>query len=198
MSSGPSWKTSKTRYQSHSLTDRYTSNQSYVAFRRVVHDARHPEGDVQLAHQSEWFNEGQAPAPGVTTRARNEDEDSDDDIAVSKATISTRCPLTLAEFVKPLTSKKCPHSFEGEAIMSLLNGSRLREHGGVGEKTVQCPVTGCSQILKKTDLHTDAVLIRQIKRIQRSKELENEAGSGDDEEMGETTLIDDDGRCCGR
>ena len=185
---------SKTRYQSHSYADRYVSNPSYVSFRRVVHDARHPDGDVQLPHQSEWFNEGQAPAPGVTTRGRrdeNANDDSDDDLAVSKTTISTKCPLTLTEFQKPLTSRNCPHSFEGEAILSLINQSHQRENGRQGEKVVQCPVGGCSQILKRGDLHTDAVLIRQIKRIQRSRELENEGGDDGDGAIDGTTVIDD-------
>ena len=44
----------KTRYQSHSLTARYADNNDYRDFRRVVHDAKHPEGDVQLPHHGEW------------------------------------------------------------------------------------------------------------------------------------------------
>ena len=130
------------------------------------------------------FNEGQAPAPGVTTRARpNEDdeEDEDDDIAVSRATISTKCPLTLQEFKQPLSSKKCPHSFESEAILSMLSTSNAREGGRPnGKRVVQCPVTGCAQELSREDLHKDAVLIRQIKRIQRAKQLEQEEQDDDD------------------
>ncbi|KAK3691773.1 hypothetical protein LTR37_018431 [Vermiconidia calcicola] len=175
----------KTRYQSHSLTARYADNNHYRDFRRVVHDAKHPDGDVPLAHHTEWFEEAQAPANGVTTRANanGEDEDSDDDLEVSKAKISTKCPLTLTEFKEPLTSKKCPHSFEAEAIMSMIRGSAHREGGGGrhGEQVVQCPVSGCSQMLRKNDLQSDAVLIRQIKRLQRSKQLDAEDADEDEE-----------------
>ena len=191
----------KTRYQSHSLTARYAENNDYRDFRRLVHDAKHGEDEVPLAHHSEWFDEGEAPAPGVTTRARaNEDEDEDDDIAVARTTISTKCPLTLQEFKKPVCSRKCPHSFESEAILSMISTSTGREGR---EPAVQCPVSGCSQRLTSNDLHADAVLIRKIKRIQRAKELEEEEAEdgernrstqhnatfiGDDEDG---TLVDD-------
>jgi len=111
----------------------------------------------------------------VTTRARNTDGEDDDDIAVSKATVSTKCPLTMAEFKKPLTSKKCPHSFEAEAIQSMISMSTNRiDNRPNGARYVQCPVTGCSQILTKDDLHVDDVLVRKIQRLQRSRELEDE------------------------
>ena len=192
--------TEKTRYQNFSLTARYADNNDYRDFRRVVHDAKHPDNTVPLPHHSEWFDEGEAPAPGMTTRGRqNADEEDDDDIAVSRASISTKCPLTLQEFKTPLTSNKCPHSFESEAILSMINGSMNRENNRPnGERVVQCPVSGCSQALTRNDLHTDAVLIRQIQRIQRARELEAE---DEEEEDGNarngstqrrSTIIDDD------
>lgn len=180
----------KTRYQSHSLTDRYADNNSFRDFRRLVHDARYGEEGPPLPHHSEWFNEGAAPAPGVTTRARtNADDDDDDDIAVERATISTKCPLTLQEFVNPVASKKCPHSFEREAIMSMISNSTTHEGR---EEVVQCPVSGCAQKLTRNDLHVDAVLIRKIKRIQRAKQLEGEeAEDAEEDGQGNATLIDD-------
>ncbi|KAF2485393.1 zinc-finger of the MIZ type in Nse subunit-domain-containing protein [Neohortaea acidophila] len=184
----------KTRYQSHSLTARYADNNEYRDFRRVVHDAKHPDGDVQLAHHTEWFHEGDAPAPGVTTRGRaNAEDDDDDDIAVARATISTKCPLTLQELKSPLTSRKCPHSFEAEAILSMITGSSNREQGRPnGERYVQCPVTGCSQTLTRGDLHTDSVLVRRIKRLQRARELQDD--DAEDEHNGggpRSTVIED-------
>lgn len=191
----------KTRYQSHSLTARYAENNDYRDFRRVVHDAQHPQQDVALPHHSEWFREGQAPAPGVTTRSRtnaDDEDDNDDDIAISRATISTKCPLTLQEFKDPLSSKKCPHSFENEAIVSMINSSASREPGRPnGQRMVQCPVTGCSQNLSRDDLYTDAVLIRQIKRIQRAKQIEEEEAEENDApgngrlSLNGATVIDD-------
>ena len=191
----------RTRYQSHSLTARYANNNDYRDFRRVIHDAKHPDGDVRLAHHAEWFNEGDAPAPGVTTRGRaNAEEMDDDDIAISRTNVSTKCPLTLQEFKSPLTSNKCPHSFESDAILSMLSTSTARENNKPGgERQVQCPVSGCSQRLTRNDLHTDAVLIRQIQRIQRARELEAE--DAEDEEPDENgisiqrrpTVIDEDG-----
>ena len=182
--------TAKTRYQSHSMAARYTENNDYVEFRRVVHDARNQDSDVPLPHASEWFPEGDVPAPGITARPRANanEEDDDDDIAIERTTISTKCPLTLQEFKNPLSSKKCTHSFERDAIMELITASR---------GPVQCPVPGCQQVLAKTDLHLDQVLLRKIKRIQRAKELEEEeadsdSGAGNSGTQRNATLIEDD------
>lgn len=196
--------TAKTRYQSHSLAARYAADNSYKDFKKVVHDAQHPDGDVMMAHERNWFpEEDERPAPGVTTRrarADAEDADSDDDIAVSKARISTKCPLTLQEFRNPLTSTKCPHSFESEAILQMIAQSRPQPvDGSRVEKAVQCPVSGCSKILTNGDLQTDAVLIRKIKRIQEAARMEEDEDSDDDEggngatQRGATFIDDDDG-----
>ena len=181
----------KTRYQSFSLNARYADDNDYRGFRRVVHDAKHPDGDVDLAHHSEWFEEGGTAAPGMTGRMRTNDEDEDDDIAISRATISTKCPLTLQEYSSPLSSTKCPHSFEAEAILAMIRRSAIREGGNL---VVQCPVSGCSHMIGEADLHTDAVLIQKIKRLRRARELEQEeADEDDDGEGGERpTVIDDD------
>ena len=189
----------KTRYQSHSLTARYAENNSYRDFRRLVHDAQHPDGETPLSHHSEWFPEGEVPAPGVTTRGgarAADDDDSDDDIAVSKATVSTKCPLTLQEFTNPLTSTLCPHSFESDAILQMINQSAARStQGPRAERAVQCPVSGCSKMLTKGDLQKDNVLIRKIKRIQEAKRLEAEDEDDEDAPEGTArgaTFIDDD------
>ncbi|KAK4549365.1 hypothetical protein LTR36_006362 [Oleoguttula mirabilis] len=179
----------KTRYQSHSLAARYTENNDYVQFRRVVHHARNPDDDVPMPHASSWFPEGDVPAPGITARPRaNAEEDDDDDIAIERATISTKCPLTLQEFRNPLSSTKCNHSFEADAIMEMMRNSPQRN-------AVQCPVPGCKEMLAKSDLHSDAVLLRKIKRLQRAKEMEEEEADYEDGSDGRTqrnaTFIDD-------
>lgn len=170
----------KTRYQSHSLAARYSENNDYVSFKRVVHDAQHRDDGVELPHKSEWFPEGERPAPGVTTRrarADADDAESDDDIAVSKASVSTKCPLTLQEFKEPLTSTKCPHSFEKDAILGMIQQARPVQGQA---KAVQCPVSGCSKMLTKADLQMDKVLVRKIRRLQEAARLEEEEESEDE------------------
>lgn len=193
--------TAKTRYQSYSMAARYAQNNDYINFKRVVHDAEHHDDGVPLANPSEWFpEEGERPAPGVTTRrarAEEGDADSDDDIAVSKATISTKCPLTLQEFKNPLTSTKCPHSFEKEAILQMISQAQARPvNGGRPEEAVQCPVSGCSKLLTKGDLQVDNVLVRKIKRIQEAARLEEEDDEEDEggvpgTQRGATFIVDD-------
>ncbi|KAK3075443.1 hypothetical protein LTR53_001228 [Teratosphaeriaceae sp. CCFEE 6253] len=176
---------SKTRYQSLSLSARYAEDHDYSNFKRAVHDAQHPDGDIDVPHPRTWFKDSEPPAPGVTRgAAAGRDEDSDDDIAISRATISIKCPLTLQEFRDPLSSKKCSHSFEASAILEMLRS---------GKGSVQCPCGGCVETLTKQDLHRDPVLIRKIKRMQRARELEEEdAEVGAEGTQRNATMIEDD------
>jgi len=184
---------SRDRYQSRPLRDRYAKDNDYRSFKRLVHDAQYPDGDAPpLPHEDAWFPASGAPAPGVTTSnaaaAEDGGEDSDDDLAIARETVSTKCPLTLREFATPLTSRKCPHSFEAEAILGMIEdpGNMMRVGGdgrrGNGEKAVQCPVPGCQSILTRRELWSDPVLKRRIARVQRANALAEEE---DEEEVGE-------------
>ncbi|RMY92530.1 hypothetical protein D0862_09464 [Hortaea werneckii] len=183
----------KTRYQSHTRAERYAENNDYISFRKLVHDARYPSGEVQLPHARTWFPAGDVPAPGITARptsarrngAANDDEDGDeeeddddDDLAIAREQISTKCPLTLREFEDPITSKKCNHSFERTGTLEFIGGNRNGQ--------AQCPVSGCRETLRKSDLEVDRVIVRQIKRIQRARMLQDNGDGGfEDDEDGE-------------
>lgn len=116
---------------------RYSENNDYIGFKKIIHDARHPEEDAKpLPHPSTWFldpTSASDPSP-----AGNED----DDLEVASERISTKCPITLLPMQDPVSSKKCPHSFEKQAIMGMINASRIRHPGpnGTNEKAVRCPV----------------------------------------------------------
>ena len=133
-------------YTSISHETRYAKNNSYIGFKQIVHDARYGDSGPQLPRPETWFTEHGSPAPGITA-TQNED---DDDIVVDKATISTKCPLTLQKFKDPVTSRKCPHTFEKTAIYEMIrhSASRLGSGGirGQGVKCVDCPVAGCEQV----------------------------------------------------
>lgn len=190
---------SKTKYQALPHSTRYAQNNTYIGFRRMVHDAQHPGDDAPpLPNATSWFTSSGSPAPGITSReqltgpaggrkgeggAGGGEEDSDDDIAIAREKLSTKCPLTLQEFRDPVTSAKCPHSFEREAILEMVRASvvRVGQQGGrAGERGVQCPVTGCDEMLTASDLRPDALLIRRIRRIQQSR---NQASSDEDDEQ---------------
>lgn len=164
----------KARYTDQSLTDRYSRNNHYVGFKQITHEARNNEDPLPPAHL--WFKEDR-PNAGQTALGA---EDSDDDLQIAKETISTRCPLTLREFVDPVTSRKCPHSFEREAITSMIQmpNNHVRSEGAAA---VQCPVGGCQKLLTLADIYSDAVLKRKIARLQKAmRDAEEES----DEEGG--------------
>ncbi|KAK4506431.1 hypothetical protein PRZ48_000163 [Zasmidium cellare] len=173
----------KTQYQSFNHTERYAEDNDYRTFKRAVHDAQYRDDEVPLPHYTEWFNEDGTVAELGVTNAQGDEDDSDDDIAVSRATISTKCSLSLKEFEHPITSTKCPHSFEKVHIFDFINQSNQRMppvNGRPGEKAAQCPIGGCQQLLSKSDLRVDPVLVRKIKRLQKAKEMEMEEDEEDD------------------
>lgn len=138
-------------YTSISFSGRYSRNEAYTNFKKMVHDAKYGD-DRPLPHPDTWFTETGSPAPGVTGHGTNDDDDDDDDddIVVERATTSIRCPLTFQSFKEPFTSSKCPHTFEQHAIFELIRKSSVRLRGG--EKAVTCPVTGCDQVSIKCAL----------------------------------------------
>lgn len=193
----------KTKYQNFTMQQRYAQNNNYRNFKGIVHGARYPDGEVELPHESAWFDEARAvPEPGVTGAGADDDEE-DDDIQIQRAKTSTKCPLTLQEFKQPLTSTKCKHSFEASAILEMIKNSHetVGGHPGPrgrmtgGEKAVRCPVGSCDNMLTKNDLHKDKVIIHHIMRLQRAKRLEEEEAEDDvegEENNGRPQLIDSD------
>lgn len=175
----------KDDWQSLTLTTRYTRNNDYIGFKRLVHDAIHGDDGTPLPPPNKWFAklEGRgSPAPGTQgAGAGSGDEESDDDIAIAREVLSTKCPLTLKEFNDPVTSTKCPHTFERDAIKQLIqesttdvDGNPLRGRNRTNQ-AVNCPVGGCSAMLTVADLRTDPVLVRKIRRLQAAKKrAENE------------------------
>ena len=182
----------KERWQTYSLSTRYTKHKDYVQFREIVHDAQNPDGATERSNPATWFSDRPgSPAPGITRRNRKsghggEGSDSDtSDIAFTREHISTKCPLTLREFEDPVTSIHCPHSFEKTAILSLVRSSR----GPRGERVVQCPVGGCSQQLTEKDLRRDPTMVRRIQRLQAAKARAAEEDSDDGENAGNDTNV---------
>ncbi|KAL8815079.1 MAG: hypothetical protein Q9223_005755 [Gallowayella weberi] len=195
-------------YNSLPPRDRYASHNAYIGFRKIVHDARHPDDDTPMPHASTWFSSSSGPPttqrhkdaksskPGSRS-APNDPNDSasnDEDLQIAQEKRSIRCPLTLLPLVSPLTSTLCPHSFESEAILGMLSASPLRADGSTGyvnrpgERAMKCPV--CEKLLTKECLTVDPILVRKIKRIE---ERERRAREGVEDEDDEEVVVDREG-----
>ncbi|KAL8778607.1 MAG: hypothetical protein Q9194_001896 [Teloschistes cf. exilis] len=189
----------ETTYTSLSLQDRYASHNDYIGFRKIVHDALHPDDDTPLPHPSTWFPSSSNPASNpnnnnnlsrIASANSNgaPDSDSDPEIQIAREKRSIRCPLTLLPMHEPLTSTLCPHSFEKSAILGMLEASTLRHNPtqsarGGGEKALKCPE--CEVLLTASTLKKDAVLIRKIRRIEEQERREREESSDDDDDEGD-------------
>lgn len=197
-----------------SLTQRYSTNNTYIGFYRMVHDAKHPGDDIPpLPHASTWFRHLEDPstvnttAPTTSTAettgaarqrtrrrksspAKNTAEEEEDDIAIERERISLKCPLTLLTFQEPLTSTKCPHSFEAQAILDMISTSPTTVPVPGGDRrnrvrAVKCPV--CSVELTEQDLKRDPVLVRRVKRMEAMQRQDEDDEDDEDDEGGDDT-----------
>lgn len=102
--------------------------------------------------------------------ANDEDED---DFEIAQESGIVKCPLTMRYFEEPVTSQKCPHSFEKTAILEMISKAG-REHGrpisGAKQNEVACPNAGCSKVLRKEDLLDDPALLRRVQRHREEEE----------------------------
>ncbi|KAI9844626.1 MAG: hypothetical protein M1837_005478 [Sclerophora amabilis] len=206
------------KYDRQSMRNKYSTHNSYVGFKRIVHDAQNPGDDgPPVPHADTWFpstntssqhrnpsstdpasthrsqphrgGAGSQTIPDPSARSPSADS-SDDDIAIAREKTSLRCPLTFLPFKDPVTSTKCPHSFERAAILDMIANSPIRDRGraggrgagaGIGEKAVNCPVCA-EKILTVADLVPDPLLMRKVRRLQR---LEEEGAEEEEEDGGE-------------
>ena len=190
--------TSATAYESLSLGDKYASNNDYIGFRKVLHDAQHAgeeDNAPPMPHASTWFpsspNTTNDPHNAATTAA----DASDEDIQVASEKRSLRCPITLRPMREPVSSTKCPHSFEKAAIHDMLSASSLTvtaplnvdngtqlSMGPKRQKAIKCP--DCAIVLTAANLKVDAALVRKIRRMQAK-----EAAGRDEDSDGETGYV---------
>ncbi|GIJ89726.1 hypothetical protein Asppvi_008671 [Aspergillus pseudoviridinutans] len=178
------------RWTGQSLTQRYSTNNAYIGFYRIIHEAKHPGDDIPpLPHASTWFAHMEDPHATTTsttdqpaarrTRQRRSPSSADsDEIAIERERISLKCPLTLLPFRDPVTSTKCPHSFEREAITDMIAHSSTTVPGPPSRgrrnriRSVKCPV--CSVVLTAEDLRSDPVLLRRVRRAEAASQREAE------------------------
>ena len=117
-----------------------------MGFKKIVHDAHYPEDSAPpMPHASTWFANEPDDTSGPMTRgaaAGAADSIEDDDLTVASERISIKCPITLLTMIDPVTSQKCPHSFEKTAILDMirLSDEPVPGTGRHGPKAIKCPV----------------------------------------------------------
>lgn len=176
---------------------RYTTNNTYVGFYRIVHEAKYPTGEVPpVPPASAWFNHlepnrraaANSRQQSAAAASNNDEatEDDDADIEIERERISLKCPLTLVVFEDPVKSTKCIHSFERKAIEDMIRGSSMTIpasendfQGGGGRnararrvRALPCPI--CSVPMSLNDLEPDLVLVRRVRRMRAAELREQE------------------------
>lgn len=80
----------------------------------------------------------------------------DSDIEIEAENINIKCPITLLVMKEPVTSRKCPHSFEKDAIEDMIRHCSLQIGGsGSGRRNdgtpaLKCPV--CSLVRSRATI----------------------------------------------
>ncbi|CAM9295368.1 unnamed protein product, partial [Sphacelaria rigidula] len=77
----------------------------------------------------------------------------DEDLFVVNNETNLICPLTNAQFKKPVKSTKCNHTFEESAI---------HQHLKIEKGNAKCPVAGCAHKVTRQDLKVDKDMERKV------------------------------------
>ena len=136
-------------YSELTMTERYASHNDYIGFKKIVHDAHFPgEEAPPMPHASTWFADGSGTQMssnnGLKGTQLDEEEDDDDDLVMASERISVKCPITLTEMKDPVSSTKCPHTFERQAFLEMIGIND--GHGRIGNRAMRCPVAGCEEV----------------------------------------------------
>ncbi|KAI4270105.1 MAG: hypothetical protein L6R38_007236 [Xanthoria sp. 2 TBL-2021] len=161
--------------------------------------SRNSTGTSHQSSNDRTHSKPNNPKPGQ----RSDSSSDDDEIQIAREKRSIRCPITLLPLTNPLTSTRCPHSFESDAILNMLAASGLRAHATAtnnknnnnpvlitntrdrsGINAIKCPE--CSVLLTRDTLRVDPALVRKIRKI---AELEKRQRDGEDDDDDD----DDDG-----
>ncbi|EEP76355.1 predicted protein [Uncinocarpus reesii 1704] len=204
---GNQLKERQAQWENLSLTQRYTTNNAYIGFYRIVHDSKHLGDDITpLPHPSTWLSHIETPeTAGSSSRPARQERGSaagnpDDDVAIERERLSIRCPITLLPFKDPVTSTKCPHSFERTAIEDMISRSTETmlvplpntNNGRRRVRCIKCPV--CSAQLALQYLRHDPVLLRRVRRALETAAMDeeeaNNAEAVDEEEDDQDMAID--------
>ncbi|KAK6956538.1 hypothetical protein Daesc_001816 [Daldinia eschscholtzii] len=154
-------------YASKTPYEKYGTNNDYIGFKRMWHDAVYGRGNKPLPDATKWFSQN---------GGEDEGDDDDDDLIVAEEHLDIHCPLSMAVMKDPYTSTKCKHTFEKDSIVQFLRA----QHG-----RARCPQTGCNKDVTISDFHPDPVMLRKIKRqlaSQRANMAEDDEDEDEDED----------------
>ena len=89
--------------------------------------------------------------------AADGDDLDDGEVQMAYERESFICPLAQSEFIQPVTSSSCRHTFSRQAITQYLRQNR---------NDAVCPVPGCNQRLRNDNLKPDKAMERRMARLQ--------------------------------
>lgn len=192
--------TAEDEWNAKSLTEKYSKDKIYEDFYGLRWAAQHPEEHPPpRPAPSMWFASeegrgGKTQATQIDDQIIMEDAEDDTELQIASERMSYKCPLSIQWFTDPVTSTKCPHSFEKNAIREFISqssthaplsaeqieelnerhppGSRGRPAAEASalrqnKKCAKCPE--CSVELTLDDLKDNPVLLRMSRKAQEAE-----------------------------
>lgn len=104
------------------------------------------------------WNQHHGAATVESSQRDGEDEDEDVVMTETESQVNFTCPITKLEFVDPVSSRVCGHTFSRGAIEAHMK--RMKEKA-------RCPMLGCKNILTLEQMEENTVLAYQIKQAKR-------------------------------
>ena len=178
-------------------TEKYAHHNFYTGFKRLLYDALHPgEEQPPMPDPGLWFAAEEGREVISSQRHRSGGSDSEgSDFEIASETTRIKCPITLLPFQDPVTSRKCKHSYEKEAILNMLRaskdhvpldqeqlvelsqishrGERARREKEMQVRMVKCPE--CNVPLTEGDLEPNLPLKRRVQRLLSRAQQRNRA-----------------------
>jgi len=156
-------KAKRDEFFSMSAYQRYGLNNDYISFKKMWHDAQHPDDQVPLPDASTWFDELGRPTKTAVAAGGE-----DDDLVLEREIIDLKCRLTLQTMKEPYSNHQCPHTFEKSAILEFLRASNGK---------AACPV--CDKELRVKDLYLDELVLRKLKRAEQAASRQTDDSDGE-------------------
>jgi hypothetical protein len=197
------FQTQASTWNAMSLTEKYARSNHYRDFYRTIHDSKHRDrNEVPVPHETMWFAAEEGRKTEAAALAGTGSDVDDDEVQVGRVVIRIKCPFTMRDFDDPVTSKKCPHSFERSAFYEILKATdkhlpftpeqvdeiercrnrveRTKKEKQIGIPAIQCPE--CSMLLAEADVERDPILQRKVQRMVAEKQREREVDEDSEDE----------------
>lgn len=143
--------TVQTQYQNSDDVNLLRAFEDTLEEIKTQSNGAHPRLHKKYTEMMELIQDSAVPGPSNLTSGH---EVIDEDLIVTQAQASVKCPYTGQEMVNPVKNKHCGHSYDLDGILEFIKNKK---------KKARCPVSGC--INEKPLDEGDLIENKELKRL---------------------------------